>query len=420
MAEKKLTASAVEALKPRQVKWDGGRGSIRGFGVRCQRRYKTFIVKYRVHAQQHIYTIGRLGDFTRKLNLPCTVENARKEAEWARGEVAAGRNPLDSVQRATSEDTVQAMVAEYLRRHVKGRGLRTADEIEQAFANHVIPEWRNRPLKTITRADVARLLDKIVDAGTPGAARNVRMFLSCLFKWAIGRGVGGIETSPVFAVPNPYTVTRRERVLNDAEIAMLWEVAEELDYPFGPFIKLALLLGQRRTEIGKMRWADIDINADGGPLWTIPGEANKAGRLHVVPLPPAAVKIIEAQDKVGPYVFTTHPKGARPISGFSKAKGRFDTELTKKVTKARARGVDTNQLFAEPWVLHDLRRTVATKLAELRVPRFVLGRVLNHSDPSVTGVYDRHAYLPEKREALNLWADKLARIARTGKVADRR
>ncbi len=259
MAGRKLTVTSVRSLQPGETKWDGGTGSVRGFGVRCQRRDKVFFLKYRVHGQQHLYSIGKLGDRCRHFtDYPCTVENARKEAEWARGEVVAGRDPLDSVQRPVAEDSVEAVVAEYLRRQVNARGLRTADDIEAAFANYVTPEWRRRPLQTITRADVVRLLDKIIDAEKPGAARNVKMALSGLFKWAIGRGIGGIEHSPVFAVPNPYHYVRRDRVLNDAELAVLWGAASDMGYPFGTFIQMSILLGQRRTEIAEMRWADID------------------------------------------------------------------------------------------------------------------------------------------------------------------
>src|SRR5260221_5755842 len=103
---RKLTLTAVRALPKKRALWDSGTGSVRGFGVRCQELHKTFILKYRLHGRQHIYTIGRLGDFTRWLKLPCTVENARKEAEWARAEIVAGRNPLDAVQRGSVEGTV--------------------------------------------------------------------------------------------------------------------------------------------------------------------------------------------------------------------------------------------------------------------------------------------------------------------------
>ena len=151
-----------------------------------------------------------------------------------------------------------------------------------------------------------------------------------------------------------------------------------------------------------MRWADLDLEA---AIWTLPAEATKAGRSHVVPLAPLAIDILrslprkaDATGKASSYVFTT--SGDAPISGFTKAKLRIDQVIAE---------VRDGEALA-PWTIHDLRRTAATEMARLGVSRFIISKVLNHSDRSVTGIYDRHAYLVEKRHALETWASYLGNL----------
>src|SRR5262249_6760251 len=150
------------------------------------------------------------------------------------------------------------------------------------------------------------------------------------------------------------------------------------------------------------RWADID---EGERTWTLSSDMTKAGRAHVVPLSPLALEILgEAKEtarqlyavpdttKLGTYVFTTHAD--RPISGYSKAKARLDKAVAEARREAALPDID-------PWRIHDLRRTVGTGLGKLGISRFIIARVLNHADRTVTGIYDRHEYLAEKRSALD-------------------
>src|SRR5204862_161290 len=151
--------------------------------------------------------------------------------------------------------------------------------------------------------------------------------------WAISRDI--IEASPVVKIEKAGAETERERALSDAEIKTVWQAAERLPYPFGPFFRLALLTGQRRSEVASMRWADIDEEAR---TWTIPAELTKPGRAHVVPLSPLAVAILAECPCSGGYVFSTGrhrrrggniDRGAAPISGFSKAKAMLDNLMAE-------------------------------------------------------------------------------------------
>jgi integrase len=235
--------------------------------------------------------------------------------------------------------------------------------------------------------------------GGPIAANRTLAAVRSLFNFAVRRGI--IDATPVSLVQGPGEENRRDRTLTADEIRVVWAAAERLGYPFGSFFQIALITGQRRSEVAGMRWAHLDFDE---ALWTLPAEATKVGWTQVVPLPSLAVDMLRKLPgkayAAGPtrFVFTTD--GDAPVSGFSKAKLRLD----RIIGEARS-----GEALA-PWTIHDLRRTAATEMARLGVSRFVIGRVLNHADRGVTGIYDRHAYLQEKRHALETWARYLGNL----------
>jgi integrase len=257
---------------------------------------------------------------------------------------------------------------------------------ERRLEIHVLPRWRTRKLSTIRRADVRDLIDTIEGEVAPN---RVLTLVRTIFRYAMAQD--WIDASPVEGIGKPNSEVPRDRHLDMTEARRVFEGADLLGYPFGPFVKLLLLTGQRRTEVAAMRWADVDLE---GATWTLPAEAAKNGKAHLVPLSPPALAILKAIPILGPFVFTE--TGKTPISGFSKAKSRLDAFLT-------ARGG-----ALAPWVLHDVRRTVATHMVRLGTPELVVGRVLNHSAQGVTAkVYALHSYAPEKRAALEGWAAEL-------------
>ncbi len=193
----------------------------------------------------------------------------------------------------------------------------------------------------------------------------------------------------------------RARALSDGEIRTVWQAAGGLAYPFGAFFRMAPATAQRRSEVPGMRWADIDETEK---TWTLPAELTNADRAHVVPLSPLALAILADCPRCSSHVFTTGRRrgsgagaGDEPISRFSKAKAMLDAKVAEIAATVEAERV-------APWRLHDLRRAAATIMGRLRVSRFALGRLLNHTDGSVTGIYDRHEYLDEKRQALEAWS----------------
>ena len=422
----KLTDATVKALKaPKGARLDFFDATLPGFAVRVSGPTPTTPEGRRTWALFY-----RHGGKQRRLSFAppypaLGLADARRQAGDALARLAEGKDPAadraaTKAEAARAPDTVAGVVDLFIRRglEAKKRAPRYVTETRRNFDLHVLPRWGERDIKTITRREVIDLLDAIADGGAkvkgkdgkrrtlkggPIAANRTLAAIKACFNFAVRRGI--IEASPVALVERPGAETKRERALTDDEIRALWPHMGALGYPFGPFLRVLLLTGQRRGEVAGMRWQDMDLTA---ATWTLAAEATKAGRAHIVPLPAPVVAILAGLPRLGAYVFAgTGRRSAKrdgaanagagaacPISGFAKCKARID----------RLAGGDA----IEPWTLHDLRRTCATGLARLGIDRLLISKLLNHADRSVTAIYDRHAYLAEKRAALAAWGEHVA------------
>jgi integrase len=242
---------------------------------------------------------------------------------------------------------------------------------------------QSHPINSITQAQIATLLNDIAKRGAVTANR-CRATLTAFFSWAMGEGIA--LANPV-ANTNKREEKSRDRVLSDAELKAIWTALGEDDY--GRIVKLLMLTGQRADEIAGLRWNEI-----GEDVITFAAERVKNKREHVVPLSEVASAIIPSERK-GAHVFGRDDTG---FQGWSKCKARLDEKLGKTVA---------------PWRVHDLRRTVATGMAKLKVQPHVIEVVLNHASghkAGVAGIYNRFDYLPEKTQALALWADHITAV----------
>src|SRR5262249_45586284 len=147
------------------------------------------------------------------------------------------------------------------------------------FDNHVLPRWRGRDIRTISRRDVIDLLDTVIAKGKAITANRVLAAVRKLFNWALQRDM--VDANPAARIDPPGAETRRERVLSPDEVRCVWPEIDGLGYPFGPFFKLVAATGQRRQEVAMMRWDEIN---EAERTWTIPSERTKAVRAQVVPL----------------------------------------------------------------------------------------------------------------------------------------
>jgi len=264
---------------------------------------------------------------------------------------------------------------------------------ERIIADNALPVWRGRLIETITRAEVHDLLDAVVTSKGEPLARELRKHLTKMFNWAADRG--HLPASPLAGMRRPELgYVARERVLSMEELGRLWEASGEVGYPFGSMLRLLILTGQRRSEVAELELGWID---HAQKAVEIPASRYKTKRPHVYPLSAPAWAIVEALPRWndGDCLFST-TNGARPVSGFSKAKARLDELVTK-------RGAAVEQPPLAPWTVHDIRRSVATHMARLGIAQEHIERVLGHVVPGVAGTYNRYSYLEEKRSALETW-----------------
>jgi len=227
-----------------------------------------------------------------------------------------------------------------------------------------------------------------MDRGSPIMANRTKALVSKIYNFGIARGL--VDHNPRLGIPQPAKARQRERVLSEEEIRRLWRVLDDQGTAMAASFKVRLLTAQRGVEVLTMRWADLD-----GDWWTIPGDVAKNGFSHRVPLSePAQAVLAELRDAAdgSNWVFPSPKVAGKPMANVQKAADRL-VELA---------GVE--------FVPHDLRRTAASHMTSMGIPRLVVSKILNHVEQGVTAVYDRHSYDEEKREALARWGDRLLQI----------
>jgi integrase len=413
----KLTALNVETWKPsahRQevLDRDGLYFIVQASGV------KSWALRYRrkTDGKSIKHTIGSYPMLS--------LKDARSKATELRAEIERGADPHgDKVvarRRATEvDDSFQVVVRRYIadmqRRQKRSwewyarlLGLApngTPDTLaiirdgstDQRGRRRIslVDRWGARRIGDVTDADIIDALDR-VSAHAPILANRLHAVLSALFGWAKGKRL--VASNPCTDLDRPAEEHPRDRVLNDKELRKVWLAAGELGHPYAGIVRLLILTGQRRNEIADLRWSEIDLEERALHL---PAARTKNARAHDVPLSAQALAIVAGLPRLvdADLVFTIKRK---PITGFSRMKEKLDA----------ATGV-------ADWTLHDLRRTVASGLQRLGVRLEVTEAVLNHrsgSTAGIVGVYQRHDYAAEKRDALQRWADHVDALV-SGKTA---
>ncbi|KAB2912594.1 MAG: tyrosine-type recombinase/integrase [Hyphomicrobiaceae bacterium] len=383
MAHTPFTDIFLRKLKvPAEGRVEHYDGKIPGFGIRVAKSgTKTFFVLGRHRSGFKRVSLGRYPTLT--------LEKARRKAQDTLRDLADGIDPLEGKRAARQQQpdlfpaVADQFVANYCRRHNRES---TAGETERLLKAVYVPAWTDKPVTEISKKDVQTLIEDIMEAGKPSAARHAFATIRKFFNWTVEQGL--IEHSPCLTLKTPAKANSRDRVLSDEELGSILEACERQGWPFGPVVKLLALTAQRRGEVVGMAWDEIDLKAK---LWTIPGVQTKNHRPHVVPLTEAAVAIIEGLPRISgsPFVFPARGYIDRPYSGYSKGKRELDALAGQ-----------------HGWTLHDLRRTAATGMAKAGVPPHVVERLLNHVSGTfggVAGVYNRFGYLDEMREALTKW-----------------
>ncbi len=386
----KLTSRTVESLqlppgKNEMLVFDE---RLPGFGIRIRAGGKrTWIVQYRVGQKQRRVTLGT----TNTLD----ADKARERAKIALSKVHLGADPQTekAEARAQAAVTFENIVDDYLTRYATKR-LKpdTLSDVKRYLRTHWSALAR-LPIRKVTRADVATRLACIAEENGGFAANRARAALSSFFSWAIAEGVA--DANPVVGTRRPVEEISRDRVLNDDELRLVWRCAGPGDY--GAVVRLLILTAQRREEVGGMLWSELALANE---LWKIGPERTKNGLAHDVPLSSPAIEILKGLSRRDGRALVFGSRNG-PFSGWSKAKASLDARILAEMREAN------KDAKLQPWRLHDIRRTVATGLADLGVLPHVVEATLNHISghkAGVAGVYNRSSYSNEKRDALKLWA----------------
>jgi integrase len=335
---------------------------------------------------------------------------ARKEAAAALERLRQGFDPAEE-KRARRDlpspdaDSFSAVAYDYLERHLaKNNAASTYQEAKRDLEHDALPKWGKRPVASISRRDVIDLIDGIIARGAEVQANRTLARLRALFNWAIEKERVG--ASPVARVKPPTKEKPRDRVLMDDELRWFWAACDEIGWPFGALAKLLLLTAQRRDEVAGIEWAELDFTKR---VWVIPRHKTKSDRAHEVQLSDEAMELLQTLPRVSDQLlFTT--TGSTVVSGFSRSKRRLDAAMLKaKRIEFGARKGDA----ISRWTLHDLRRTAATGMARLNVSPHVVDRILNHTSGTIRGVaavYNRFAYLDERRAGLEAWGTYLTEL----------
>ena len=366
MPKLRITDLALRALKSdrQETFWDA---SLPAFGVRVGKNRKTFTVM--VGRERERRSIGIYPDIS--------LQDARAKAK----RILAEASPTRSFTPTFSE-----ALESFFATHCDQKQRRsTARETKRLLNKHYLSVFRDRSLSDISSRQVQSIIDGLLR--TPSEAIHAFRAIRLFFRWARARH--HIDHSPCEGMIQPAQARTRDRVLTDEELKLVWNAANS--YPFGTIVRLLILTGQRRSEIGSLKWVYIE---EIRRTISLPPEIVKNGHRHTFPYGACVQALIGRIPKDNEYLFPS--RDGHPFSGYFQLKIHLD----KKSKIAH-------------WTLHDLRRTFATNLAALGTPIHVTEKLLNHISGTVSGVaaiYNRHAYMDEMRAAIDAWEKRLSVI----------
>jgi integrase len=386
MPRLRLTKSAIDALpipSSDVVYWDIG---FPGFGVKVTPRgRKVFVVLYRTGgagSRLRKYTIGPYGRVT--------LHQARVAAQKVFAAKLDGRDlaaEKREAKRRVVADRVEDLLDSFISQHVSQN--RSAGEISRLLRREAGRPWTGRSIHAITKRDVVEVISAIEQRGAPGTANKTLKVIKSFLRWCVGRAV--LDRSPADGIPLPAKEVARDRVLSEEELAQVILAARKIGGPYGDIVEFLSLTGQRRQEVAGMRWDELDLRQ---PVWTLPKSRTKNAKEHVIQLSEQSVAVLNRQTVRGPFVFSI--LGTKPFQDFSRAKRQLDT----------LSGV-------AGWRLHDLRRTCVSGMARLGVAPHVADKILNHQCGTISGVaavYQRHEFLAERQQALDLWGARVGEM----------
>ena len=316
-------------------------------------------------------------------------------AATLRAHIAISDEPTRKTRRESLPCATEWMFEGVMQRYLADeayRHKRSARQEELLLQRHVLPHWRERHTASIAAADVLRIIDGLMDSGTPSSANRLLSLLSQLFLYAIRRGV--VRSNPCAGIRRPHAPQPLQRLLSSDELRWVWTgLADHVPSVCHDALRFQLVTAQRLSEVAGADCNEFDLE---DASWQLPPNRSKNGKAHMIPLSGLALNIatrrISESSASGPLLPSRRTTEAL---GYKSIAAAVSASSTKSGIRFSSR---------------DLRRTAATGMVRLGVSRTVVAKVLNHADSRAIGAYDWHAYDAEKRDALERWADYLSRI----------
>lgn len=389
----RLTKALVSKLKIPNGKTDYlvFDDALPGFGLRLRTKGSaSWVVQYRIGKRQRRMTIGKLTGLA--------PEKARATAAEILAKVRLGEDPQETKLEARNTALIKhTTFGEVAALYLNVAEQRQRPNTHRNVRRHLSVDWRvfhALPIDEIDHRLVALELRKLSASGKTVGANRARANLKAMFSWAVKEGLA--KGNPVIGTNRPYEEKPRERSLTNDELEAIWKATDRAT-GYNAIIKLLILTGQRRQEVGGMCWQELNFEND---EWVLPAERSKNHRSHTISLSPLAKQII-----------LSRPRQAESAAVFGRGKSGFQawSECKMRLEKRLAeQGIEM-----PPWRLHDIRRTVVTGMDEIGIAPHVIEAVVNHVSghkAGIAGVYNKATYLPEKRRAMAVWADLVAAI----------
>jgi integrase len=393
-----FTDSNIKALK----KPDGNQkdyiifdAKTEGLGIRVTKHSKIFIVRYNdpvnfCKKQESLDPYGVI-----------TIAQARDALSVRRAAVAVGKSPYEEAKAAKEQKRIEAQKArltlgvllnEYDLHHLQRKKASYRKEVLRQIRLH-FSKHLDAPAENLKKEQIDKVVSSLRTERNSGA-RNLCAYGRALYNWGKTREYFSHNPFISFDTKAP---APRDHVIEEKALADIYKCAAKYPYPFGDFIRLLILTGQRRNEVAGMRWSEISKDLS---TWTLPRKRAKNSKSHIVPLSEQAQIILKKIKKTRifldcDFVFTTN--GKSQISGFSKLKKALD----------KACGISD-------WWFHDFRRTIVTWLAANGFSHIVADRILNHQEgvlSSIAAVYQKYEYLEERKAALIAWGKYIQKLS---------
>lgn len=411
MPSQKMSALWLSKLNhPKRGRIDYFDKQQSGLVLRAGVKTKTWMCLYRVDGSRKLRRI-KLGRYP-----SLKLAEARKRAKEIIVQAEKGQDPgtekLKKRNADLSAPTFQTLADIYLTRYAeKHKSPKSVSEDKRILKKDLLPAWGGIKAKNIKRRHIIDLIDQVADRG-PVIANRTLALASKIFNVAFEREL--VDINPCYRIQKPGKEVSRSRVLTEVELKSIWLAFEGLTPKMQNLMKFRMLTAQRGGEVCSMSWSDIDFDEK---IWTIPSKFTKNKKLHRVPL---SVQALNVLTEIKQFLETDNrrlvKRGKQPVTSdwvFPSTHGSATGYIANIQKAAQAIQKDSQVIDLK---LHDLRRTAASMMAQMGVSEFEIGKVLNHTNESVTAIYNRHQYDSEKRRALEKWANRLDQILH-GKIA---